>query len=151
MICCFETTRPLCRIRYSRMPHSRTDNSIGRPRTMARRAAVYSVSSPICTLVWAGLARRSSALTLALGGLAGNGAASLESAVEGAVARLRPILMTALMAGLGLLPAALSHGVGSETQRPFAVVIIGGIVSATFFTLLLLPLAYGYFARTTPE
>ena len=69
------------------------------------------------------------------------------SAVEGAVSRLRPILMTALMAGLGLLPAALSHGVGSETQRPFAVVIVGGIVSATFFTLLLLPLAYPYFSE----
>lgn len=73
------------------------------------------------------------------------GAAVFDSAVEGAVARLRPILMTALMAGLGLLPAALSHGIGSETQRPFAVVIVGGIVSATFFTLLLLPLAYPYF------
>jgi len=46
------------------------------------------------------------------------------------VARLRPILMTALMAGLGLLPAALSHGIGSETQRPFAIVIVGGIISA---------------------
>ncbi|MCC6611410.1 MAG: efflux RND transporter permease subunit [Burkholderiales bacterium] len=68
---------------------------------------------------------------------------SVEHAVlEGAVLRLRPILMTALMAGLGLLPAALSHGIGSETQRPFAVVIVGGIVSATLFTLLLLPLLY---------
>jgi cobalt-zinc-cadmium resistance protein CzcA len=65
--------------------------------------------------------------------------------VEGAVLRLRPILMTALMAGLGLLPAALSHGIGSETQRPFAVVIVGGIVSTTIFTLLLLPLAFKRF------
>jgi cobalt-zinc-cadmium resistance protein CzcA len=54
--------------------------------------------------------------------------------------------MTALMAGLGLLPAALSHGIGSETQRPFAVVIVGGIVSATIFTLLLLPLLYQLFS-----
>ena len=69
--------------------------------------------------------------------------------VEGAVARLRPILMTALMAGLGLLPAALSQGIGSETQRPFAVVIVGGIVSATAFTLLLLPLLYTAFVRDT--
>ncbi|MDR3388831.1 MAG: CusA/CzcA family heavy metal efflux RND transporter [Rudaea sp.] len=67
----------------------------------------------------------------------------LDSAVlEGAASRLRPILMTALMAGLGLLPAALSHGIGSETQRPFAVVIVGGIVSATFIALNLLPLLY---------
>ena len=74
-------------------------------------------------------------------GSAGHGA------VDGAVGRLRAILMTALMAGLGLLPAALSHGIGSETQRPFAVVIVGGIVSATVFTLLLLPLAFPYFDR----
>ncbi|MBS0336920.1 MAG: efflux RND transporter permease subunit [Proteobacteria bacterium] len=65
-----------------------------------------------------------------------------KAVIEGAVLRLRPILMTALMAGLGLLPAALSHGIGSETQRPFAVVIVGGIVSATVFTLLLLPLIF---------
>ncbi|TAK98696.1 MAG: efflux RND transporter permease subunit, partial [Aquabacterium sp.] len=68
-----------------------------------------------------------------------NGMARAEAIVEGAVVRLRPILMTALMAGLGLLPAALSHGIGSETQRPFALVIVGGIVSATLFTLILLP------------
>lgn len=67
---------------------------------------------------------------------------------QGAVARLRPILMTALMAGLGLLPAALSHGIGSETQRPFAVVIVGGIVSATLFTLLLLPLLFPTLCKT---
>jgi cobalt-zinc-cadmium resistance protein CzcA len=74
------------------------------------------------------------------------------SVVEGATLRLRPIVMTALMAGLGLLPAALSHGIGSETQRPFAVVIVGGIVSATVFTLLLLPVLYPYFlARENPD
>jgi len=67
------------------------------------------------------------------------------SVVEGAVLRFRPIVMTALMAGLGLLPAALSRGIGSETQRPFAVVIVGGIVSATVFTLLLLPVLYRAF------
>ena len=65
--------------------------------------------------------------------------------VEGAVSRLRPILMTALMAGLGLLPAALSQGIGSETQRPFACVIVGGIVTGTVFTLLVLPVALRLF------
>lgn len=78
-----------------------------------------------------------------------NGREMYESVLDGAVARLRPILMTALMAGLGLLPAALSHGIGSETQRPFAVVIVGGIVSATLFTLLLLPLLFPVFAEET--
>jgi cobalt-zinc-cadmium resistance protein CzcA len=76
-----------------------------------------------------------------------NGKSLAEAVMEGAVSRLRPIVMTALMAGLGLLPAALSHGIGSETQRPFAVVIVGGIVSATFFTLLLLPLLFPLFAE----
>jgi cobalt-zinc-cadmium resistance protein CzcA len=76
-----------------------------------------------------------------------NGRPAAEAVIDGAVLRLRPIIMTALMAGLGLLPAALSHGIGSETQRPFAVVIVGGIVSSTVFTLLLLPLCYRYVHR----
>ncbi|KAB7648677.1 efflux RND transporter permease subunit [Polymorphobacter fuscus] len=67
--------------------------------------------------------------------------------LEGPVDRLRPLLMTALMAGLGLLPAALSTGIGSETQRPFACVIVGGIVSATLFMLVLLPLALRRLSR----
>jgi len=76
-----------------------------------------------------------------------NGVEVSEAVLEGAVERLRPIVMTALMAGLGLLPAALSRGIGSETQRPFAVVIVGGIVSATVFTLVLLPLLFPAFAE----
>ncbi|MDD4964416.1 MAG: CusA/CzcA family heavy metal efflux RND transporter [Gallionella sp.] len=74
------------------------------------------------------------------------GKSVIEAVLDGAVTRLRAILMTALMAGLGLLPAALSHGAGSETQRPFAVVIVGGIVSGTIFTLLLLPMLFPKFA-----
>ena len=79
-----------------------------------------------------------------------NGKSRAYAVTEGAVSRLRPIVMTALMAGLGLLPAALSRGIGSETQRPFAVVIVGGIVSATVFTLLLLPLLFPLFSDDTP-
>ena len=74
-----------------------------------------------------------------------------QAIIDGATIRLRPILMTALMAGLGLLPAALSRGIGSETQRPFASVIVGGIVSGTIFTLIVLPVAlrlFGHFSRT---
>jgi cobalt-zinc-cadmium resistance protein CzcA len=62
--------------------------------------------------------------------------------VQGAAIRLRTVLMTALLAMLGLLPMALSHGIGSETQRPLAIVIIGGLVSATLLTLLVLPTLY---------
>ncbi|RFP08139.1 efflux RND transporter permease subunit [Duganella sp. BJB475] len=75
------------------------------------------------------------------------GAAVAKAIVGGAAMRLRPILMTALMAGMGLLPAALSHGIGSETQRPFACVIVGGIVSGTLFTLLVLPAALRLFGN----
>lgn len=68
-----------------------------------------------------------------------------DALIDGAVSRLRPVVMTAVMAALGLLPAALSTSVGSETAKPFAVVIIGGLVSATVLTLTLLPMLYRYF------
>src|SRR5512138_3797942 len=69
--------------------------------------------------------------------------ASLEDAVRsGALARLRTVLMTALLASLGLLPMALSHGIGAETQRPLAVVVIGGLVTATLLVLFVLPVLY---------
>jgi heavy metal efflux system protein len=68
-----------------------------------------------------------------------------EAVVEGSISRVRPVMMTSLMAALGLLPAALSTGVGAETARPFAVVIIGGLVTSTLLTLLLLPILYPVF------
>jgi len=64
---------------------------------------------------------------------------------EGAVSRIRPMMMTALMAMLGLLPAALSHGVGAETARPVCRVIIGGLIADTLLTIFLVPLLYPYF------
>jgi heavy metal efflux system protein len=69
---------------------------------------------------------------------------------EGAVSRMRPVLMTALMASLGLLPAALSQAVGAETARPFAAVIVGGLGTATLITLFILPLLYTWFEESTP-
>lgn len=68
-----------------------------------------------------------------------------DAIIDGSVSRLRPVVMTASMAMLGLFPAALSHSVGSETARPFAVVIIGGLISATGLTLTLLPVLYRRF------
>ena len=59
--------------------------------------------------------------------------------VHGCMLRLRPVLMTALVGMLGLIPLALSHGIGSEVQRPLAVVVIGGLVSSTLLTLMVLP------------
>ena len=70
-----------------------------------------------------------------------------EAIVRGCLLRLRPVLMTALVAMLGLIPLALSHGIGSEVQRPLAVVVIGGLVSSTLLTLIVLPTLYGVFAE----
>jgi cobalt-zinc-cadmium resistance protein CzcA len=61
---------------------------------------------------------------------------------EGVISRVRPVIMTALMAMIGLMPAAVSHGIGSETQKPLAIVVIGGLITATILTLLILPVIY---------
>jgi cobalt-zinc-cadmium resistance protein CzcA len=70
------------------------------------------------------------------------GSAPEDAVVEGSLVRMRTVLMTGLLAMLGLLPMALSHGIGSETQKPLAVVVIGGLISATLLTLLVLPTLY---------
>jgi len=74
-----------------------------------------------------------------------------QSAVEGAVLRLRPIMMTMLVATLGLLPAALSHGIGSDSQRPFAIVIVGGLLSNLLISIFLLPTLYTLFASSNDQ
>src|SRR6516165_11491271 len=66
----------------------------------------------------------------------------VDAVIVGSLMRLRTVLMTALLAMLGLLPMALSHGIGSEVQKPLAVVIIGGLISATILTLVVLPTLY---------
>ncbi|MGA2965919.1 MAG: CusA/CzcA family heavy metal efflux RND transporter [Terriglobales bacterium] len=72
-----------------------------------------------------------------------------DAAVEGAVLRLRPIMMTMLVATLGLLPAALSHAIGSDSQRPFAIVIVGGLIAALVMSVFLLPTLYVWVAGET--
>ena len=76
-----------------------------------------------------------------------NGMPLVQAVEEGAMARLRPVLMTALVASLGFVPMALATGTGAEVQRPLATVVIGGIVSSTVLTLLLLPVLYAYAHR----
>jgi cobalt-zinc-cadmium resistance protein CzcA len=70
-----------------------------------------------------------------------------EAAKEGASLRLRPIMMTMLVATLGLLPAAMSHDIGSDSQRPFAIVIFGGLIVELFISVVLLPTLYVFWAR----
>ncbi len=89
--------------------------------------------------------------------LQGRGQPNAQAIREGAMSRVRPVVMTALMAALGLIPMALSREVGAETSRPFAVVIIGGLVTATLVTLFVLPILYPWFethkraSSTEPE
>jgi len=77
------------------------------------------------------------------------GASAFDTVLSGAMLRIRTVLMTTLLAMLGLLPMALSHGIGSETQKPLAIVIIGGLVSASVLTLVVLPTLYLLFERET--
>ncbi|MEI7731577.1 MAG: CusA/CzcA family heavy metal efflux RND transporter [Verrucomicrobiota bacterium] len=80
------------------------------------------------------------------------GSSPWDTVMQGSLIRMRTVLMTALLAMLGLLPMALSHGIGSETQRPLAVVIIGGLISATLLTLIILPTLYlMLFGKAEPE
>jgi cobalt-zinc-cadmium resistance protein CzcA len=65
-----------------------------------------------------------------------------QAVLEGAMTRLRPVLMTALVASLGFIPMAVSTGSGAEVQRPLATVVIGGLISSTILTLLVLPVLY---------
>jgi cobalt-zinc-cadmium resistance protein CzcA len=74
-----------------------------------------------------------------------------EAVVQGAEVRLRPVLMTGLLAIFGFLPAALSHAIGAEVQRPLAIVVIGGLISATLLTLLVLPTAYIWANRSRAQ
>jgi cobalt-zinc-cadmium resistance protein CzcA len=74
-----------------------------------------------------------------------------ESIRDGALARLRPVLMTALVASLGFIPMAFNVGAGAEVQRPLATVVIGGIISSTALTLLVLPALYRLVQRRQPE
>ncbi|MGD0579761.1 MAG: CusA/CzcA family heavy metal efflux RND transporter, partial [Bryobacteraceae bacterium] len=79
--------------------------------------------------------------------LRARGLSIVEAAVEGAVRRLRPIMMTMLVATLGLLPAAMSHAIGSDSQRPFAIVIVGGLVADLVVSVFVLPTLYVWWAR----
>ncbi|WP_456380185.1 efflux RND transporter permease subunit [Thiolapillus sp.] len=75
------------------------------------------------------------------------GGSAGEAVFQGALSRLRPVLMTAAIAALGLIPMLLSHGVGSEVQRPLATVVVGGLASSTLLTLFILPVLYNLFSR----
>jgi cobalt-zinc-cadmium resistance protein CzcA len=108
----------------------------------------FSVSSGVGFLALFGVSVQTGVIMLEyINQLRVRGHSVLDSAVEGAVLRLRPILMTMLVATLGLLPAALSHDIGSDSQRPFAIVIVGGLISDLVMSIFLLPTLYVWFAH----
>jgi cobalt-zinc-cadmium resistance protein CzcA len=74
-----------------------------------------------------------------------------EAIRKGAELRLRPVLMTALVAALGLLPMVFASGIGAEIQKPLAIVVIGGLISSTLLTLIVLPALYGWFEKESVE
>jgi cobalt-zinc-cadmium resistance protein CzcA len=108
----------------------------------------FSVSSGVGFLALFGVSVQTGVIMVEyINQLRARGYTIAEAAVEGAVLRLRPIIMTMLVATLGLLPAAVSHDIGSDSQRPFAIVIVGGLISDLLMSIFLLPTLYAWFAR----
>jgi len=108
----------------------------------------FSVSSGVGFLALFGVSVQTGVIMLEyINQLRSRGYSIEDSAVEGAVLRLRPIMMTMLVATLGLLPAALSHAIGSDSQRPFAIVIVGGLIADLVMSIFILPTLYVWFAR----
>jgi cobalt-zinc-cadmium resistance protein CzcA len=108
----------------------------------------FSVSSEVGFLALFGVSVQSGIIMLEyINQLRARGNSVETAAVEGAVVRLRPIMMTMLVATLGLLPAAVSHGIGSDSQRPFAIVIVGGLMMNLLMSIFLLPTLYVWVAR----
>jgi len=108
----------------------------------------FSVSSGVGFLALFGVSVQTGVIMLEyINQLRARGRSIGDSATEGAVLRLRPIMMTMLVATLGLLPAALSHAIGSDSQRPFAIVIVGGLMVNLAMSIFILPTLYVWFAR----
>lgn len=107
----------------------------------------FSVSSGVGFLALFGVSVQTGVIMLEyINQLRARGHSIGDAAVDGAVLRLRPIMMTTLVATLGLLPAALSHGIGSDSQRPFAIVIVGGLMVGMTINIFLLPTLYAWVA-----
>jgi cobalt-zinc-cadmium resistance protein CzcA len=112
----------------------------------------FSVSSGVGFLALFGVSVQTGVIMVEyINQLRARGHSTEDAAVEGAVLRLRPIMMTMLVATLGLLPAATSHGIGSDSQRPFALVIVGGLLGELMLSIFLLPTLYVWFAKESDK
>jgi cobalt-zinc-cadmium resistance protein CzcA len=114
------------------------------------RGIPFSVSAAVGFIALSGIAVLNGLVMLTfIRQLMAEGRTKLDAIREGALTRLRPVVMTAMVASLGFVPMALATGTGAEVQRPIATVVIGGLISATLLTLLILPALFGLFARET--
>ena len=112
------------------------------------RGMPFSISAGIGFIALFGVAVLNGVVMVSyINSLRREGRAVLDAVREGALVRLRPVMTTALVASLGFVPMALSHGAGAEVQRPLATVVIGGLISSTILTLLVLPVLYYLFER----
>jgi len=126
--------------------------SIGGPLALFITHTNFSVSSAVGFLALFGVSVQAGVIMIEfINQLRARGYTVEGAAVEGAVLRLRPIMMTMLVATLGLLPAALSHAIGSDSQRPFAIVIVGGLLANLVIGIFLLPTLYVWFAHDTDK
>ncbi len=122
--------------------------SVGGPAALYLTHTNFSVSSAVGFLALFGVSVQTGVIMLEyINQLRVRGYTIEDAAVEGAVLRLRPILITMLVATLGLIPAALSHAIGSDSQRPFAIVIVGGLLANLVIGIFLLPTLYVWIAR----
>ena len=112
----------------------------------------FSVSSGVGFLALFGVSVQTGVIMLEyINQLRARGDSIVDAAVDGAVLRLRPVMMTMLVATFGLVPAALSHAIGSDSQRPFAIVIVGGLIAALAMSLVLLPTLYVWIASPSDK
>jgi cobalt-zinc-cadmium resistance protein CzcA len=122
--------------------------SIGGPLALFITHTNFSVSSAVGFLALFGVSVETGVIMLEyINQLRTRGYTIEDAAVEGAVLRLRPVMMTMLVATLGLLPAAMSHAIGSDSQRPFAIVIVGGLLANLVIGVFLMPTLYVWLAR----
>ena len=120
------------------------------------RGMPFSISAAVGFIALSGVAVLNGLVMLSqIRKLIGDGVSARAAISQGALTRFRPVIMTALVASLGFVPMALATGTGAEVQKPLATVVIGGLLSATLLTLLVLPALYSYFAskerETKPE
>jgi cobalt-zinc-cadmium resistance protein CzcA len=123
---------------------------VGGVAALALRGMPFSISAAAGFIALSGIAVLNGLVMVAsIQALMRSGADRFTAAKDGALARLRPVVMTALVASLGFVPMALGHGAGAEVQKPLATVVIGGLISATILTLFLLPTLYARFGNIT--